>query len=141
MLQTSYRLTSHDCFNDLSTIKVIIELPLGSKESSLHKLVFFVPTEHKEAVKQAVFDAGAGRYENYDCCAWETEGIGQFRSLAGSDPFIGKLNSIERVAETRVEIICDDAFVSTILRALIDAHPYETPAYEVWPILTIDNFT
>ena len=106
----------------------------------MHKLIFFVPTEYKEAVKQAVFEAGAGRYESYDCCAWETKGIGQFRSLAGSDPFIGKADTIERVIETRVEMICEDALVPAILGALIDVHPYETPAYEVWPILTIDDF-
>lgn len=106
----------------------------------LHKLVFFVPTAHKEAVKRAVFEAGAGQYENYDCCAWETEGIGQFRPLAGSDPFIGKVDTIERVAETRVEMICEDTLVPAILKALIKSHPYETPAYEVWPVLTIDNF-
>ncbi len=91
-------------------------------------------------VKNAVFEAGAGRYDNYDCCAWEVEGIGQFRPLAGSDPFIGKSDMIERVAETRVEMICEDVLVPAILSALIVTHPYETPAYEVWPILTIDNF-
>ena len=107
----------------------------------MHKLVFFVPTAHKETVKQAVFEAGAGQYAHYDSCAWETEGIGQFRPLAGSVPFIGETDSIERVAETRVEMVCDDTRVAAVLRALIETHPYETPAYEVWPILTIDNFT
>jgi len=55
----------------------------------MYKLVFFVPENHKEAVKQAVFDQGAGRYEGYDCCSWETLGSGQFKPLSGSQPFIG----------------------------------------------------
>jgi hypothetical protein len=106
----------------------------------MYKLVFFVPSNHKETVKQAVFTAGAGRYEVYDFCAWETEGMGQFRPLAGSKPFIGETGTVEHISEIRVEMICEDELVPTALRALIEAHPYETPAYEVWPILTLDDF-
>lgn len=107
---------------------------------SLLKLVFFVPESHKEAVKQAIFSAGAGQYEGYDSCSWESKGHGQFRPLDGSDPFIGKQGEIEQVAEFRVETVCPESAIKTILQALIEAHPYETPAYEVWSVKTLDDF-
>ncbi|TVR03722.1 MAG: NGG1p interacting factor NIF3 [Spirochaetaceae bacterium] len=105
----------------------------------MHKLIFFVPAEHAEAVKRAVFAAGAGRYRNYDCCSWQTAGTGQFRPLAGADPFIGSVGAVETVPELRVETICTDESVRTVLDALIAAHPYEEPAYEVVRIWTIDD--
>ncbi|WP_323135119.1 NGG1p interacting factor NIF3 [Methylophaga sp. OBS4] len=107
---------------------------------ALLKLVFFVPESHKEVVKQAIFAAGAGRYEGYDCCSWETQGQGQFRPLTGSQPFIGEQDKVEIVPEFRVETICPESQIKTILEALIAAHPYETPAYEVWSVKTLDDF-
>lgn len=106
----------------------------------MHKLVFFVPESHKEAVKQAVFSAGAGRYQSYDSCSWETKGTGQFKPLSGSQPFIGQEDQIEQLAEYRVETICADDCVKSVLTALVKAHPYETPAYEVWSVKTLDDF-
>lgn len=106
----------------------------------MYKLVFFVPENHKEAVKQAVFDQGAGCYQGYDCCSWETLGTGQFKPLSGSNPFIGQQDQIETVVEYRVEMICDDEHIKAVLQALIHAHPYETPAYEVQSIRTLDDF-
>jgi len=106
----------------------------------MYKLVFFVPESHKEAVKSAVFSAGAGRYQGYDSCSWECLGHGQFKPLSGSQPFVGEQDQIEIVAEYRVETVCDDRRVKAVLKALIKAHPYETPAYDVWSINTLDDF-
>lgn len=106
---------------------------------TMHKLVFFVPETHKERVKQAVFDAGAGRFEGYDCCSWETLGNGQFRPLEGSQPFVGEQDKIEQVSEYRVEVICADDQLKTIITAFLLAHPYETPAYECWPVKTLED--
>ena len=105
----------------------------------MYKLIFFVPAEHAEAVKQAVFDAGAGRYRNYDWCSWQTVGTGQFRPLAGADPFIGTVGEIETVPELRVETICQDAAVRAAVEALLAAHPYEEPAYELIRVWTADD--
>ena len=105
----------------------------------MHKLVFFVPETHKEQVKQAVFNAGAGRFDGYDCCSWETLGNGQFRPLDGSQPFIGEQDKIEQVSEYRVEVICADEQLKTVITALLLAHPYETPAYECWPVKTLED--
>jgi hypothetical protein len=60
--------------------------------------------------------------------------------LSGSRPYIGQLDKLERVPEFRVETICAANKIKAVLKALILAHPYEAPAYEVWPILTLEDF-
>lgn len=106
----------------------------------MYKLVFFVPEGQKEQVKSALFDQGAGRYDGYESCSWETLGQGQFRPLAGSQPFIGQHGEVEIVSEYRVEMICAKPHIKNVLQALITHHPYEMPAYEVWPIQTLSDF-
>ncbi|PCJ32918.1 MAG: NGG1p interacting factor NIF3 [Gammaproteobacteria bacterium] len=104
------------------------------------KLVFFVPESHKESVKKALFNQGAGRYDGYDYCAWETLGTGQFKPLTGSQPFIGERDKVEVVAEYRVEMICAEQHIKVVLQALLASHPYETPAYDVQKIMLLDDF-
>ena len=98
----------------------------------MFKLVFFVPESHLEIVKSAVFTAGAGRMGDYEACAWQTLGQGQFRPLPGSNPFIGSDNQLELVSEYRVEMVCADDCIQTAVAALRQAHPYEEPAFDVW---------
>lgn len=100
----------------------------------MFQLVFFVPTESCEEVKQAVFRAGAGKYDDYNSVCWQTEGVGQFQPLETSNPHIGQHNKLEKVAEYRVEMICDDEKIEPVIKALIEAHPYEVPAYSYWQI-------
>ena len=95
----------------------------------MYQLVFFVPEEHAEKVKVAVFDAGGGRYRNYDRCSWQTAGTGQFRPLEGSNAFIGETGRLESLSELRVEMLCGDAELLAVIEALKEAHPYEEPAY------------
>ena len=94
----------------------------------MFKLVFFVPESHVEAVKAAVFEAGAGKLGDYDSCAWQVLGQGQFRPLSGSNPFIGEQGQIERVPEYRVEMVCEEAALEGAFSALLRALPYEEPA-------------
>ena len=96
----------------------------------MYKLTVYIPESHLEAVKDALFAAGAGRYAAYDRCCWQVQGQGQFRPLAGSAPFVGKAGVAERVAEYRVEMICADAAVAAVTAALRKAHPYEEPAFD-----------
>ena len=98
----------------------------------MYKLCFFVPDSHVEVVKNAVFAAGGGRIGAYDHCAWQVPGIGQFRPLDGSQPFIGKTGQVERVEEWKVELVVADELIGAVVAALKLSHPYETPAYEVW---------
>ncbi|ARU27176.1 YqfO family protein [Cellvibrio sp. PSBB006] len=103
----------------------------------MYKLVFFVPESHLDAVKSAVFAVGAGRIGNYDCCAWQTRGEGQFRPLSGSNPFIGNTSELSVVAEYRVEMVCADDCIAEALKALRASHPYEEPAYDIWRLADI----
>jgi len=102
-------------------------------------IIFYVPQVNVEEVKQAVFKAGAGTIGDYDSCAWQCLGSGQFKPLQGSQPHIGKLNEIERVDEFRVEMVCCADNVRAAINALISAHPYEEPAYHILKTLSIDE--
>lgn len=105
----------------------------------MYKLVFFVPESHLEQVKTAVFSAGAGRVGNYDQCCWQVPGIGQFRPLAGSNPYVGSNDQLETLIEYRVEMVCADELIQTAVAALRTAHPYEEPAFDVWPLVDVEN--
>lgn len=102
----------------------------------MYKLCFFVPQSHLEPVKQAVFATGAGRIGDYDQCCWQVLGQGQFRPLPGSSPFLGRENEVEQVDEYRVEMVCADAVIAAAVSALRQAHPYEEPAFDVWPLVS-----
>lgn len=103
----------------------------------LLKLTVYIPDSHLEMVKAALFAAGAGRVGNYDCCAWQVLGEGQFRPLAGADPHIGRVGDLERVPEWRVELVLPAARAHEVVAALKSTHPYETPAYDVVALLPI----
>ncbi|NVK42079.1 MAG: NGG1p interacting factor NIF3 [Oceanospirillaceae bacterium] len=98
----------------------------------MYKLCFFVPDANLDAVKQALFDAGAGRIGDYDSCCWQTRGIGQFRPLAGSNPHIGEQGALEQLEEWKVELVCPDERIEAVVAALKLAHPYEEVAFDVW---------
>ncbi|MCO4756570.1 MAG: NGG1p interacting factor NIF3 [Oceanospirillaceae bacterium] len=103
----------------------------------MYKLSFFVPQEQLETVKQALFDVGVGKIGNYDSCCWQTLGEGQFRPLAGSDPHIGALDTVERLPEWKVEMVCSDQLIRLAVETLKHAHPYEEVAYDVWQLADI----
>ncbi|MCP5206598.1 MAG: NGG1p interacting factor NIF3 [Hahellaceae bacterium] len=98
----------------------------------MYKLCFFVPEAQVEKVKMAIFEAGAGKIGNYDCCSWQTLGVGQFRPLAGSNPALGHHGQVEIVNEFKVECVCEVDKITAVVAALKGAHPYEEPAYEVY---------
>jgi hypothetical protein len=97
----------------------------------VYKLCFYVPVSHLESVKAAVFATGAGRVGDYDNCSWQVLGMGQFRPLAGSNPFLGQQDELEQVDEYRVEMVCAAQYVKAAVAALQEAHPYEEPAWDV----------
>jgi structural toxin protein (hemagglutinin/hemolysin) RtxA len=100
-------------------------------------IAFYVPEEFAQKVKEAMFQAGAGTLGNYDRCSFEYRGIGQFRPLLGSDPFLGRSGELEKVPELKVEMICKKECLSAAITALKTSHPYETPAYYVIETLGI----
>lgn len=98
----------------------------------MYKICYFVPETHLEKTKQALFDMGAGSIGEYGDCAWQCRGQGQFRPLAGSDPFLGEKGVLETVDEFKVELVCKEDLVEQAVEALKQAHPYEEPAYEIY---------
>lgn len=103
----------------------------------MYKLAFFVPESHLETVKAAVFMTGAGKIGNYDHCCWQIKGLGQFRALEGSQPFLGQQGQIETVEEYRVELVCHDELIREAVAAMKQAHPYDEPAYDVFQLADI----
>ncbi|AMW78433.1 NGG1p interacting factor NIF3 [Acinetobacter sp. TGL-Y2] len=102
------------------------------------KLIYYVPESHLEPTKRAIFDAGAGGIGNYEHCAWQVLGTGQFKPIQGANPFIGKLYTLEQIPEWRVETIVPEAKASAVAKALKASHPYEEPAFEFIQIIDID---
>ena len=98
---------------------------------SRDKLVVFVPVEASERVLDAVAAAGAGTIGDYERCAWTTTGTGTFRPLPGAAPVVGAVGQVEQVEEARLEVVLPREHRSRVLRALLQAHPYEEPAYDV----------
>ncbi len=102
----------------------------------MYKLCFYVPESHLEAVKSAVFAAGAGRIGDYDNCCWQVLGRGQFRPLPGSEPYLGHHGEVQRVNEYRVEMVCAAPHIKSAVMAMKSAHPYEEPAWDVIALVT-----
>jgi structural toxin protein (hemagglutinin/hemolysin) RtxA len=103
---------------------------LGAERDYRVKLSFYVPIDSVEAVKTAVFNAGAGRMGHYQHCAWQTLGEGQFMPLVGAQPNRGVAGELTHVPEYKVEVLCQARLAAQIEAALVLAHPYEVPAYE-----------
>ena len=96
------------------------------------KLVVFVPPDALDAVRAALFDAGAGRIGEYERCSWYTEGTGTFLGGEGTSPTIGESGREERVAEVRLETVYPAERERDVVRALRAAHPYEEPAFDLY---------
>lgn len=101
----------------------------------MYKLTVFIPKEALEKVKAALFAAGAGTIGNYEQCCWQVKGEGQFMPMAGSNPHLGSQDKLEKVAEWRVEMVVKTSMIAEVIKALKQAHPYETPAYDVLEVL------
>jgi hypothetical protein len=99
-----------------------------------YKLVWFVPAESLDATREAVFEAGAGQIGGYERCSWYTAGTGTFLGGETTDPTIGETGREEHVPELRVETVVPEDRLDDVVAALRDAHPYEEPAYDVYPL-------
>ncbi|MDX2165218.1 MAG: NGG1p interacting factor NIF3 [Gammaproteobacteria bacterium] len=95
------------------------------------QIYFYVPESHLEIVKNAMFEAGAGKIGNYGHCSWQVLGQGQFKPLEGSEYFIGEMGKVGKIPEYKVEMVCDHDHIGAVIDALKKAHPYEEPAYQV----------
>jgi dinuclear metal center YbgI/SA1388 family protein len=104
--------------------------PLWGRPSS--KLVTFVPEGDADRLLDAVVEAGAGRIGNYTHCSFRSEGTGTFYAGEGTDPTVGRAGSLNREPEVRLEFVAPDERLSEVVAAMLAAHPYEEPAYDVY---------
>lgn len=109
---------------------------LSPKGQLLRKLVVFVPLDHAEKVRNALFDAGAGKVGDYDQCSFNVQGEGTFRAGDGTKPFVGEVGQRHQEQETRVEVIYPAYLQHNIITAMSQAHPYEEVAYDIY---TLEN--
>lgn len=106
-------------------------IPAGSPRGPLDKLVVFVPVDASAPVRAAIAEAGAGAIGDYDHCSFSTPGTGRFRPLDGARPAIGTVGTVETVDEERIEAVLPRARRADVVRAMLAAHPYEEPAYDL----------
>lgn len=109
---------------------------LMPKKNSLKQLAVYIPPDHADAVKQAMYEAGAGNIGFYDQCSFTVKGKGSFRPLPGADPYSGEIGKMETAAEELVSVIFESYKKQQIVSAMMSAHPYEEIAYQVF---TVEN--
>jgi dinuclear metal center YbgI/SA1388 family protein len=104
-----------------------------------YKLVVFVPSETLATVANAVFAAGAGAIGDYRDCGFHTEGTGTFLPLEGARPAIGRRGQFGKVRECRFESIVPADKLEAVVEAMKAAHPYETPAFDIYQLFDYAN--
>ncbi|CAN5706361.1 Nif3-like dinuclear metal center hexameric protein [soil metagenome] len=104
---------------------------LAPKSNQLMKLFTFVPIEHAEKVRSAIFEAGAGNIGNYSECSFNAEGTGTFKAGEGNEPFVGEIGYQHQEKEVKIESIFPAYLQHKIVAAMIKTHPYEEVAYDV----------
>ena len=111
----------------------------GPADADMCKLVVFVPSNREKVVLDTLFAMDAGRMGNYACCSFRCEGVGTFLPGAGSSPAVGNIGALTEVQESRIEILVANADLSAVVRALKKVHPYESMAYDVYPLAVRDR--
>lgn len=107
---------------------------LSPKSNYLLKLITFVPKEHADSVRNALFNAGSGHIGNYDSCSYNIQGEGSFRAGENTNPFCGEKGELHFEEEIRIETILPVFKKQSVLRALLATHPYEEPAYDFYSL-------
>lgn len=105
---------------------------LQHKDSTLRKLVFFCPISHADAVRDAIFNAGAGHIGNYSHCSFNIAGQGTFKGEEGSNPFAGQKGQLHTEDEIRIESILPAYLEEKVVKAMLAAHPYEEVAFDIY---------
>jgi len=109
---------------------------LSGKQGTLAKLYTFVPIESAEEVRKAIFEAGGGNIGNYSECSFNSEGNGTFKAEEGAEPYVGEIGKRQEEKETKIEIVYPAYLEQQVVKALIDNHPYEEVAYDIF---TMEN--
>ena len=107
---------------------------LKNLKNDQFKLVVFVPDKNLEKVAEAIHNAGGGVIGEYSNCGFRMNGTGTFKGSADSNPAIGKKNMLEKVEETRLEVLVSKSDLSKVISSMVKAHPYEEVAYDIYPL-------
>ncbi|MBU5438241.1 Nif3-like dinuclear metal center hexameric protein [Tissierella sp. MSJ-40] len=103
-------------------------------EEDLYKLVVFVPLTHADIIREVLGNNGAGYIGNYSHCTYNIEGFGTFLPMEGTTPYIGNEGELEKVREARIETIVQKDRLSNIIKEMLNVHPYEEVAYDIYPL-------
>ena len=113
----------------LSNLKILVP-----KENALLKLSVYVPTVAADAVRNALFAVGCGKIGNYGSCSYNVQGYGTFEAGEGTNPFCGAVGELHKEEEVRIDTILPAYLKSKVVKALLAAHPYEEPAFDLYPL-------
>ncbi len=114
---------------ELSDLNYLV--PISGKG---YKLVVFTPENAVDKVSEAIFNAGGGVIGEYSKCSYRSTGTGTFKGSDQTNPAVGKKENFEEVAETRLEVVVNEACLGRAIKAMLAAHPYEEPAYDIYPL-------
>jgi dinuclear metal center YbgI/SA1388 family protein len=131
---------TNDVIAGLCDLTDIEPFEYTSGDSDQCKIVTFVPGEKVDAVSFAMAAAGAGRIGAYELCSYRTSGEGTFFGTAETNPKVGRRGRLEKVSEIRVEMVAPRRRLPEIIDALLRAHPYEEPAYDIYPLAGTPSF-
>jgi len=130
---TDYALASRLGLRNICTLRT------EEFDQKLYKIAVFVPEKFKKVVFEAMAAAGAGLIGDYSHCSFQTYGAGTFLPLESADPYIGKKGLIKSVKEVRIEMVTSDKILDNVLTAMIEAHPYDEVAYDVFNLANLTN--
>ena len=111
-----------------------LQCAAAGSDTETHKIVIFVPADAADRVRDAVAECGAGVIGHYDHCSFNLAGFGTFRGDETTNPTVGRKGRVERAEEVRLEMVCSESHLPRIAEAIRRAHPYEEPAWEVYPL-------
>lgn len=111
-----------------------VEVLAETGRDNLYKLTVFVPPDHEDRVRRALTDAGLGVIGRYSHCTFATPGRGTYRPMEGARPFRGEVAQLNRVEESRLEVLAPESLLPTALARLQESHPYEEVAYDLYPL-------
>lgn len=118
--------------NKLGVAEARILEPAGEM---LRKVAVFVPLEHAEKVRNAMFEAGAGRLGEYNSCSFNIPGQGTFKAGNAANPFVGSIGELHTENEIKIEVLCEKQDLNRVIHAMKQSHPYEEVAYDVYPLI------
>jgi dinuclear metal center YbgI/SA1388 family protein len=131
-----------DGLNDILASRIglnDLEVLGNAKKTENYKLVFYIPSAYEQAVMRSLFETNAGEIENYTCCSFRNKGEGTYKAGPLSKPFSGEIGEISRTGEVRIETVVRKDDVTSVVDHVKKNHPYETMAYDIYPLLSYDG--